>query len=730
MPGWAYVAKEGGVQAPDEVDWVASWGILGGTGRTGDLRITSSDSTILYTNPYGGQNEHFNLRVDTDLFVLAADFTGKGDLLVGTASEAWTAFLVGADGEIVVADDAQAEGIKWGDHGDLAGRGDDDHTIYSLADGTRAFTGKVGGIDPTADAHLATKKYVDDQVDVIAPGGGGGNDPDDRYILKSIGDDKGDLIGFSADNTPVKFPKADSDGLVLTSQNAGTAGVVWASKVTSITPLGGNTYSGAITIGFGDGPISYSHKGANRFDLIFNDDFAGGVKIGADTYPTAMQPSFGYIIELIDGNGIAWVWSDGGQDPVRPKASLTTLTTDWDVGGVNTIAGLPASSAAGEAVRHEQIGDMATRTWVNSLSHPYIPLSDLASKGDLAGGIDASQSGTITGPTGAGDNDLVLVVDWGEATGWALSSAAAILADGSVTFTAAQAMGSNKITGLANGTNANDAVNRSQLDTKSDTHSHPYIPNSIGDFKGDLVGFSAGNTPVKFPKAGSDGLALLSLAAGTAGFAWTAVVTSFDESGGGGRTGAITISEGNNITITRTDNNFAIAGAGGGTPDKYVAIIKDDDGDEVPTAPWAAGAYTHEIVGSDVAQSAGDAIDVNSVWTVGTTTVTTKLLSPMPTGAVGEGQFVFSTAAGGPFGLTAQGPHANNSFFMYSTAGGGIYDFVTRKFPPQSGATGDIIYYDAGGNWVVLNIGTEDPVQVLAVSDGKPSWEDIEDLLP
>lgn len=48
------------------------------------------------------------------------------------------------------------------DHGDaLNGLGDDDHTQYSKADGTRAFTGTVGGITPTLDAHLVTKGYVD-----------------------------------------------------------------------------------------------------------------------------------------------------------------------------------------------------------------------------------------------------------------------------------------------------------------------------------------------------------------------------------------------------------------------------------------------------------------------------------------------------------------------------------------------------------------------------------------
>ena len=50
------------------------------------------------------------------------------------------------------------------DHGDLSGRNDDDHTIYSLADGTRSFTGVVGGIEPTDTSHLATKGYVDSQL--------------------------------------------------------------------------------------------------------------------------------------------------------------------------------------------------------------------------------------------------------------------------------------------------------------------------------------------------------------------------------------------------------------------------------------------------------------------------------------------------------------------------------------------------------------------------------------
>ncbi len=47
------------------------------------------------------------------------------------------------------------------DHGSLNGLGDDDHSIYTLVDGTRDFTGVVVGVTPTAASHLATKGYVD-----------------------------------------------------------------------------------------------------------------------------------------------------------------------------------------------------------------------------------------------------------------------------------------------------------------------------------------------------------------------------------------------------------------------------------------------------------------------------------------------------------------------------------------------------------------------------------------
>ena len=60
--------------------------------------------------------------------------------------------------------DAGATALHKHDHGGADGLGDDDHTIYSLASGTRDFSGVVIGVAPTLDLHLSTKKYVDDTV--------------------------------------------------------------------------------------------------------------------------------------------------------------------------------------------------------------------------------------------------------------------------------------------------------------------------------------------------------------------------------------------------------------------------------------------------------------------------------------------------------------------------------------------------------------------------------------
>ena len=55
------------------------------------------------------------------------------------------------------------------DHGAISGLSGDHHSHYSLVDGTRPFTGTVGGVSPTEHSHLVTKEYVDAVIQVLQP---------------------------------------------------------------------------------------------------------------------------------------------------------------------------------------------------------------------------------------------------------------------------------------------------------------------------------------------------------------------------------------------------------------------------------------------------------------------------------------------------------------------------------------------------------------------------------
>jgi len=69
--------------------------------------------------------------------------------------------IIGLEGRIAYLE-ANSGNITGTDHGILGGLTDDDHTIYVLADGTRAMTGALTlSGDPTAALEAATKQYAD-----------------------------------------------------------------------------------------------------------------------------------------------------------------------------------------------------------------------------------------------------------------------------------------------------------------------------------------------------------------------------------------------------------------------------------------------------------------------------------------------------------------------------------------------------------------------------------------
>lgn len=105
-------------------------------------------------------------------------------------------------------------------HGDLTGLGGDDHAQYILASGTRAFSGKVSGVDPTADAHLATKKYVDDSIPAATTPGGA-----DTQVQFNDGGSFGGIASVTWDGTSLLFANGTEANPIIAAASNTDSGI-------------------------------------------------------------------------------------------------------------------------------------------------------------------------------------------------------------------------------------------------------------------------------------------------------------------------------------------------------------------------------------------------------------------------------------------------------------------------------------------------------------------------
>ena len=101
-------------------------------------------------------------------------------------------------------------------HAESLGLSEDDHTQYSLVDGTRGFTGTVGGVVPSVGTDLTTKGYVDDAI-TTATG--------------SLTSDHGDLVGLE-DDDHLQYLPADGSRPVTGDINFDS------NAITSISGIG------------------------------------------------------------------------------------------------------------------------------------------------------------------------------------------------------------------------------------------------------------------------------------------------------------------------------------------------------------------------------------------------------------------------------------------------------------------------------------------------------------
>jgi len=157
---------KGTVDAIDVFDLTSTLQRIGKDVSSSKIEITATE--VKFFDPSGNkfQTSPTGMSVFGSIAVSGTvdgrDIAFDGTKLDGIEAGADVNNLVTAEAAELTGGDATI--LHKHDHGNMDGLGDDDHSIYSLADGSRAYTGGIPGVTPTIGGHLATKDYVDGLV--------------------------------------------------------------------------------------------------------------------------------------------------------------------------------------------------------------------------------------------------------------------------------------------------------------------------------------------------------------------------------------------------------------------------------------------------------------------------------------------------------------------------------------------------------------------------------------
>jgi len=183
------------------------------------------------------------------------------------------------------------------DHGALGGLGDDDHTQYSLADGSRDFTGEVVVPSPTAAGSAANKGYVDGQLtaNVITDHGALGGLADDDHTQYSLVDGTRAFSGEVAVPSPTVAGSAANKGYVDAEVGGISLSINDLSDVTLTTPAVAHVllYSGATWTNFSLDTLyaTTAHGSVIETHILGGSDAIDADKLGIDFTPTHYSPS-------------------------------------------------------------------------------------------------------------------------------------------------------------------------------------------------------------------------------------------------------------------------------------------------------------------------------------------------------------------------------------------------------------------------------------------------------
>ena len=247
--------------------------------------------------------------VTNDAQVKKSEYTAKGDILGGTGAGTYSALSVGTNGKVLTADNSQATGLNWTTvmtdpmttRGDLIYR-DATNATARLGVGTAGQVVKSNGTD------LSWQTLTSSDV-------GLGNVTNDAQLKQSIGTAKGDLITYSASNTPVRLPIGGTNGWVLTVDSTiPTVGMAWKANTVANNSLDFAQFSNTMAV---DANTSID---LNNKSLTINDTVGGGA--GALSMSTN-----GAALTLTSNGTATWSVTGAGNDLTIDAADVMNLGT-------------------------------------------------------------------------------------------------------------------------------------------------------------------------------------------------------------------------------------------------------------------------------------------------------------------------------------------------------------------------------------------------------------------
>ena len=234
---------------------------VNGHALSADVTLTNTDVGAAATSHTHAESDVTNLTADLAAKVPKSTVTTKGDIIVATSSATVARQGVGTDGQVLTADSAQTNGLKWA----TPSSGFSDPTTTKgdlIAHGTSTTRLPVG-----TDNQVLTADSTQTLGVKWATPASGFADPTTT---------KGDLIVHGASTTRLAV---GSDGQVLTADSSQASGVKWAAAGSSSAVLAQKIYNPGTLASYTITATSQTDVDATNLAVTFTAPSSGNVLV-------------------------------------------------------------------------------------------------------------------------------------------------------------------------------------------------------------------------------------------------------------------------------------------------------------------------------------------------------------------------------------------------------------------------------------------------------------------